>query len=187
MHELLDRPVLEADLQEKLLERAGGNPLYAEEFARLVGDRNAMEELPLPETVQGVIAARIDALPPGEKTLLQDAAVLGKVFSLGAAAELGEVERWEAEQRLHALERKEFVRRERRASVTGEVEYAFSHVLVGDVATARSHEACEPKSIVSRPGGSRRSGGPRITPSSSPITTSRRSSSPRQRVVRPTV
>jgi class 3 adenylate cyclase/tetratricopeptide (TPR) repeat protein len=134
VHGLLDRPVLEAGLQEKLLERAGGNPLYAEEFARLVGDRDAVEELPLPETVQGLIAARIDALPPGEKTLLQDAAVLGKVFWLGAVAELGEVERSEAEQRLHVLERKEFVRRERRASVTGDVEYAFGHLLVGDVA-----------------------------------------------------
>jgi class 3 adenylate cyclase/tetratricopeptide (TPR) repeat protein len=134
VHALLDRPVLEARVQEKLLERAGGNPLYAEEFARLLHDREAAEELPLPETVQGLIAARIDGLPPDEKTLLQDAAVLGKVFWLGAVTELGELERWTAEERSHALERKEFVRRERRSSVTGEFEYAFRHLLVRDVA-----------------------------------------------------
>jgi class 3 adenylate cyclase/tetratricopeptide (TPR) repeat protein len=134
VHALLDRPVLEARVQEKLLERAGGNPLYAEEFARLLHDRDAAEELPLPETVQGLIAARIDGLPLGEKTLLQDAAVLGKVFWLGAVTELGELERWTAEERLHALNRKEFVRRERRSSVPGELEYAFRHLLVRDVA-----------------------------------------------------
>jgi tetratricopeptide (TPR) repeat protein len=134
VHSLLDRPVLPADVQETLLERAGGNPLYAEEFVRLLDERGASEELPLPETVQGLIAARIDALPREEKSLLQDAAVLGKVFWLGAATKLAGVERWTAEKLLHELERKEFVRRERRASVAGEVEYAFRHLLVRDVA-----------------------------------------------------
>jgi class 3 adenylate cyclase/tetratricopeptide (TPR) repeat protein len=134
LHALIERPVLEAEVQEKLLERAGGNPLYAEEFARLLGEREEVGELRLPETVQGLIAARIDALPPDEKGLLQDASVLGKVFWLGAAAELAGLERWATEERLHALERKEFVRRERRASVSGEVEYAFRHLLVRDVA-----------------------------------------------------
>jgi predicted ATPase len=126
--------VLEAGIQKTLLERAGGNPLYAEEFARLLGERGQTEDLRLPETIQGLIAARIDGLPPDEKTLLQNAAVLGKVFWLGAARELARLEKRAAEEQLHALERKEFVRRERRASVTGEIEYAFRHLLVRDVA-----------------------------------------------------
>jgi predicted ATPase/class 3 adenylate cyclase len=134
VHTLLERPVLAAEAQETLLERAGGNPLYAEEFARLLGEREAAEELRIPETVQGLIAARIDGLPAEEKALLQDAAVLGKVFWLGAATELAAIERGTAEKRLHALERKEFVRRERRSSVAGEVEYALRHLLVRDVA-----------------------------------------------------
>jgi tetratricopeptide (TPR) repeat protein len=91
-------------------------------------------ELPMPESVQGIVAARLDALPEDEKTLLQDASVLGKVFWLGAAAEIGGVDRSEAEATLHRLERKEFVRRERRPSVAGESEYAFGHLLVRDVA-----------------------------------------------------
>jgi len=132
VHALLDRAVLPADLQQRLLERAEGNPLYAEEFARLVAEGRQPDELP--ETVQGIIAARIDGLEPEEKALLQDAAVVGKVFWLGAVAGLGQSERWTLEERLHALERKEFVRRERRSSVAAESEYAFRHLLVRDVA-----------------------------------------------------
>ena len=134
---LLDRSVLPVETQTALLQRAGGNPLYAEEFVRMVTDRELVagkEELPLPESVQGIVAARLDALPDDEKTLLQDASVLGKVFWLGAAAEIGGVDRYAAEEALHRLERKEFVRRERRASVAGESEYAFGHLLVRDVA-----------------------------------------------------
>ena len=84
--------------------------------------------------MQGLIAARIDALPAAEKALLQDASVLGKVFWLGGAAALTAAEPLEAEERLHALERKEFVRRERRSSVGGEAEFAFRHLLVRDIA-----------------------------------------------------
>jgi class 3 adenylate cyclase/tetratricopeptide (TPR) repeat protein len=131
-HALLERPVLDAELQEALLERAGGNPLYAEEFVRLIAAGRAPAEVP--ETVHGVIAARLDLLPVEEKAALQDAAVLGKVFWLGAVAALGAGGRWTLEQRMHALERKEFVRRERTSSVAGETEYAFRHVLVRDVA-----------------------------------------------------
>ena len=65
-------------------------------------------------------------MPLEEKTLLQDAAVIGKVFWLGA---LGATE-----QQLHVLRQKDFVQRARRSSVEGEVEYAFKHVLVRDVA-----------------------------------------------------
>jgi len=133
VHALLERSVLDAEVQQALLERAGGNPLYAEEFARMLAERGD-DELALPETVQGLIAARLDGLSPEEKALLQAVSVLGKVFWLGAATELAEVERWSAEERLHSLERREFVKRERRSSVAGEVEYAFRHLLVRDVA-----------------------------------------------------
>jgi len=134
---LLERSVLPAETQTALLARAGGNPLYAEEFVRMVTDRDLVTgdaELPMPESVQGIVAARLDALPEDEKTLLQDASVLGKVFWLGAAAEIGGVDRHAAEEALFRLERKEFVRRERRPSVAGENEYAFRHLLVRDVA-----------------------------------------------------
>jgi class 3 adenylate cyclase/tetratricopeptide (TPR) repeat protein len=129
---LLDRSVLPAETQARLLQRAGGNPLYAEEFARMLGDRAVAEEVP--ETIQGVIAARLDGLPGEEKTLLQHSAVVGKTFWLGALEAMDGAARRELEVRLHALERKEFVRRERRSSVEGDAEHSFLHVLVRDVA-----------------------------------------------------
>jgi class 3 adenylate cyclase/tetratricopeptide (TPR) repeat protein len=130
---LLDRPLVSAETQAPLLARAGGNPLYAEEYARMLTERGG-EELVLPETVQGIIAARLDSLASEEKQLLQDAAVVGKVFWLGALTAIGGRERWTVEELLHGLERREFVRRERRSSVATETEYAFGHTLVRDVA-----------------------------------------------------
>jgi tetratricopeptide (TPR) repeat protein len=134
---LFERSVLPAETQSALLQRAGGNPLYAEEFVRMVADRGldmGDEDLPLPESVQGIVAARLDALSQDEKALLQDGAVIGKVFWLGAVAGIGNLDRAAAEERLHHLERKEFVQRARRTSVAAENEYAFRHVLVRDVA-----------------------------------------------------
>jgi class 3 adenylate cyclase/tetratricopeptide (TPR) repeat protein len=125
-------PVLEAEQQAALIERAGGNPLYAEQFVALLQERGT--DARLPENVQGIIAARLDLLTPEEKALLQDAAALGKVFWLGGITAIGDAERWEAEERLHSLERKDFVQPVRRSSVAGESEYAFRHVLVRDVA-----------------------------------------------------
>src|SRR5206468_2219826 len=102
----------------------GGNPLYAEQYVRMLAEREAGDELP--ESVQGIIAARLDSLPAHEKSLLQDASVVGKVFWLGA---LGATE-----QQLHPLQQKEFLQRARRSTVEGETEYSFKHVLVRDVA-----------------------------------------------------
>jgi class 3 adenylate cyclase/tetratricopeptide (TPR) repeat protein len=126
LQRLLDRAVLNADAQQAVLQRAEGNPLYAEEYARMLTEHGG-EDLALPETVQGLIAARIDGLAPAEKALLQDASVIGKVFWPGALS-------GSDDHTLHALERKEFVRRERHSSIAGETQYAFLHALVRDVA-----------------------------------------------------
>jgi class 3 adenylate cyclase/tetratricopeptide (TPR) repeat protein len=115
---------LGVETQPALVERAGGNPLYAEQYVRMLQERGSADDLP--ESVQGIIAARLDGLAPEEKSVLQDAAVMGKVFWLGA---LGV-----DEQQLHALQQKEFVQRARRSSVAGETEFSFKHVLVRDVA-----------------------------------------------------
>jgi class 3 adenylate cyclase len=133
--DVLGSPVLDADAQAALLARAGGNPLYAEQYARALAEGGDLDALP--ETVQGIIAARLDALPEEEKRLLQDAAVVGKVFWLGAVEAVGNVSRWEAEELLHLLERKEFVQRSRTSSVASEAEYAFRHLLIRDVAYAQ--------------------------------------------------
>jgi class 3 adenylate cyclase/tetratricopeptide (TPR) repeat protein len=137
VHAVLERAVLPADVQAAVLARAGGNPLYAEEFARLIAERapDADGELPVPDSLQGLIAARLDALSRAEKELIQDAAVVGKVFWRGAL--LAGRPHENVDDVLHALERKEFVRRERHSSVEGDDQYAFRHVLVRDVAYAQ--------------------------------------------------
>jgi class 3 adenylate cyclase len=143
---LLDQVLLPVEIQTAVLKRTEGNPLFAEEYVRMLQDRGFLvqtgggwqlderEQLPLPETVQGMIAARVDSLEPVDKELVQNAAVLGKVFWTGALAALTGREPLLVEEQLHGLERKEFVRRERRSAVAGETQYAFLHLLLRDVA-----------------------------------------------------
>ncbi len=144
MRELAARLVeaggLDSEHVEEIVSRAEGNPLYAEEFAQMLRERGAApdgadEEAPLPQTVQGIIAARIDALPAEEKALLVDAAVVGKLFWEGALAALSsETGAPRTSELLHSLERRELIRRERSSSVAGEAEYGFRHSLVREVA-----------------------------------------------------
>ena len=140
---LLHGASLPAEVEALVVARAGGNPLYASEYVRMLTDRGLLKadgelgrsrELPLPESVQGVIAARLDALPVEEKTLVQVGAVVGEKFWAGSVAAMASVSRSVAEERLRQLERKEFVRRERESSLPGETQYAFHHAAVRDVA-----------------------------------------------------
>ena len=141
---LLSSVPLAEELQTAVLVRAEGNPLYAEEYARMLIDRGLFDreraqlghpgELPLPGSVQGIIAARLDGLPAEEKELLQDAAVFGRVFSLGAVASMTGLPRYVIDERLRRLEQKQFVRRDDGSTAAWESMYAFHHVLVRDVA-----------------------------------------------------
>jgi class 3 adenylate cyclase/tetratricopeptide (TPR) repeat protein len=136
---LLDQAVLPAETQRVLLERAGGNPLFAEEFVRLLGDRGELSGVveEVPDSVQALIAARLDTLTPERKSLVQDAAVLGKVFWSGALAEMGGRDPADVEQALHELARKELVRPARSSSMEGETEHGFWHLLIRDVCYAQ--------------------------------------------------
>src|SRR5918996_144803 len=125
---------LGSDVRETLLARAGGNPLYAEEFVRMLTAGVADGEMPLPGSIQGIIAARLDTLSPDEKAVLQDAAVVGKVFWAGALAAVGDLAGDAVEERLRTLDRKEFVRRERRSSVSGETAFVFPPLPPRDLA-----------------------------------------------------
>jgi DNA-binding SARP family transcriptional activator len=122
-----------------LLAAAGGNPLFAEEYVRMVRDHHPLpgppaERLPLPETVHAIIAARLDALPAEEKAALQDLSVLGQVGWVGALAAVSGRGRAEVEACLERLRAKEFLYRAGKAAMAGEREYGFRHVLVCEVA-----------------------------------------------------
>jgi class 3 adenylate cyclase/tetratricopeptide (TPR) repeat protein len=143
---LLDGARVPAGLEAALLGGAGGNALYAEEYVRMLRDRDVLRredgtwriapgaELPAPESVQSIIAARIDALPADEKSVIQDAAVVGKVFTIGAVKAIGDRSRWTVAEALNRLAQKELIRREPHSAVAGEAAYAFRHALVPTVA-----------------------------------------------------
>jgi class 3 adenylate cyclase/tetratricopeptide (TPR) repeat protein len=143
---LLESAEIPAEVQSLILERAGGNPLYAEEFVRLLRDRGLLvkkggalalvehAEVPFPEGLQALIAARLDTLSAERKAMLHDAAVVGKVFWLGALAEMGSLGAAAVLEDLHELSRKELVRPARASSLAGQTEYCFWHILIRDVA-----------------------------------------------------
>ena len=131
---LLDRTVLPAETQSLLLERAGGNPLYAEQFARMLAERGGLGGIAVPETVHALLSSRLDTLSPVLKALLQDAAVVGRVFWSGALAAMSGRPRDDVRRDLNELARREFVRPIRVSALEGEDEFSFWHALGRDVA-----------------------------------------------------
>ncbi|MGZ8652147.1 MAG: ATP-binding protein [Actinomycetota bacterium] len=143
---LLERAVLPAETQSVLIERSGGNPLFAEEFIQLLVDRGLIDlgshdrpvaelhDIPVPESLQSLIASRLDQLPHEDKTLLQDAAVIGKVFWSGALAALCGCDEASVHDRLTDVLRRELVRPSRASNLEGQTEYTFWHALIRDVA-----------------------------------------------------
>jgi len=141
---LLDDRLAE-DILAPILERAGGNPLYAEEYARLLLDRGLLlrtsgglhlragENLPLPDTVQAVLAARLDTLPPEHKAVLSDAAVFGETFWSGGVAALAQRSEEEVAAVVADLGERQLVRPASTSSFAGEPEHLFWHGLVRDV------------------------------------------------------
>jgi class 3 adenylate cyclase len=112
---------------------AGGNPLFIEQLAATLVETASGVGETLPTTVRGIVAARLDALPPKERSVLLDAAVVGKVFWRGA------LERMDSEpdglaDALAALERRDLIRRETVSIIERDHQYMFNHVLIRDVA-----------------------------------------------------
>ena len=140
---LLDDSSLPSGLAPSIADRCGGNPLYAEQLVRLLGElppsaqrRPALREAVesgLPESLRAVIAARIDALPPPEKALLAVASVVGRRFWEGPVAALwGDGE--DMEDGLGRLTTAELIRPAFTSSVGGQREFVFWHALTQDVA-----------------------------------------------------
>ncbi len=124
-----------ASFPRDALERAEGNPLFVEETIRMLvesGSGNGASDR-VPDTLQALIAARIDHLPAAAKTLLQRASVVGRVFWKGALEHLSpDVEGIDG--LLDDLLQREFLLREPRSSISGETAYRFKHLLIREVA-----------------------------------------------------
>ncbi|MEA2331780.1 MAG: hypothetical protein QOH58_1918 [Thermoleophilaceae bacterium] len=117
-----------------LVERSGGNPLFAEEMARRIAEDGSMAAAELPATVQAVLAARLDALEPFERQLVQQAAVVGRTFWEGSLAPLGGPDGRQLERALLSLQEKDILAPGAESRLAGERELAFKHVLIRDVA-----------------------------------------------------
>jgi class 3 adenylate cyclase/tetratricopeptide (TPR) repeat protein len=117
-----------------VVERSGGNPLFAEEMARRIADEGGVHAAELPDTVQGVLAARLDALEPFERRLVQQAAVVGRTFWEGSLAPLARAEGRDLERALVSLQEKDILAPGAEGRLAGERELAFKHVLIRDVA-----------------------------------------------------
>jgi class 3 adenylate cyclase/tetratricopeptide (TPR) repeat protein len=134
--ELLVRTVLPPESQAPLVASAGGNPLYALEFVRMLADRGVVDDagsIALPDSIQALIAARLDALTPGQRSLLHDAAVVGDHFWSGAVAFMNTGDA-DVAQRLRELQRRGMIRHSSTQTIEGQDELSFSHGLVRDVA-----------------------------------------------------
>jgi len=123
-----------ADVRSAIVKRSQGNPFYAEESSRLAMERARLDDIPVAESVQAVIAARLDALPAAAKATLADAAVVGEVFWSGAVAALSALSEDDVDNALRDLLTKQLVHRVRTSSMQGEREYSFGHALARDVA-----------------------------------------------------
>src|SRR4029434_9664355 len=144
LHALLGNDSSLAPLKQLLIARTEGNPFFLEESIRtlvettfLVRERGSyrlertLESTQVPATVQAVLAARIDRLPPDEKRLLQSAAVIGKDVRLGLLQAIADQSEEEISRGLIRLQAAEFLYE---TSLFPEVEYTFKHALTHEVA-----------------------------------------------------
>jgi class 3 adenylate cyclase/tetratricopeptide (TPR) repeat protein len=117
-------------LRRRILAAADGNPLFLEEMVAMVEEGGDVDVLP--PTIHALLAARLDQLPPGERAVLERAAIEGQVFHWGALRALlpGEPE---LSARLQGLIRKELLRHER-PQFEGEDAFRFRHLLIRDAA-----------------------------------------------------
>jgi tetratricopeptide (TPR) repeat protein len=136
--ELLARLDSKGEVPPSLVRRAGGNPLYALEFAQMLSEHEgSADEVPMPETVQAVIAARLDAIPPDLRSVMQDASVIGPAFWVGALAALSGRPLADVLADVVKLERRGLLSRAPASAMPGEQEYGFAHALIREVAYGR--------------------------------------------------
>jgi predicted ATPase/class 3 adenylate cyclase len=149
MDSLLSEPVpgLPDELRSRILERAEGIPFYAVETVRMLIDRGILvrengayrlegsaDTLEVPETLQALIAARLDGLAPEERRLLQDAAVLGRTFTLQGLTAITGLPEEEVTGLLAALVRKEVLSISVDPLLSDRGQYGFLQDLVKKVA-----------------------------------------------------
>jgi DNA-binding SARP family transcriptional activator len=122
---------LPRDVRAAILARGEGNPFFLEQLVLHFRDGGTDS---IPDTLQSLLGARIDSLGVPERRILQEAAVVGRVFWEDPIARATADARLAA--RLGSLERRGFIARRPRSALPGQAEYTFRHALLHDVAYA---------------------------------------------------
>jgi class 3 adenylate cyclase/tetratricopeptide (TPR) repeat protein len=135
---LLKQMDVTAPVRAELLDRAAGNPLYALEYARMLGERvdDVGGSVGTPETLRELIAARLDLIPGDLRSTASDASVIGDEFWASVVAELGRRAQADAREALGALVRRGLAEPWDMSSLD-EPAYGFSHALIREVAYSR--------------------------------------------------
>jgi class 3 adenylate cyclase/tetratricopeptide (TPR) repeat protein len=123
----------DSGLLARVAQRAGGNPLFAEEIVNRLKEEGSDADA-LPDTVHSVLAARLDSLAPFERRLLQYASVVGQTFWEGVLLSAARESPADVGEALDSLQEKELVIASESTRLAGEREYAFKHALIRDVA-----------------------------------------------------
>jgi class 3 adenylate cyclase len=131
---LLAVGVAEGEEAARLAATSEGNPLFIEELVASVRERPDGTAAALPTSIRGLLSARLDALPAAERSVLLDAAVVGKVFWRGALERDGNG--IDLDETLDALEARDLIRRESLSWIEGEEQFSFKHVMIRDAAYA---------------------------------------------------
>jgi class 3 adenylate cyclase/tetratricopeptide (TPR) repeat protein len=132
---LLKEHHLSDHVRTRLLDKTEGNPLFVEETVRMLLEEGADGEDRIPDSLQAMIAARIDRLPAGAKIVLQRGSVIGRTFWAGAIDHLSpEYDSDELEDMLDDLLLRDFLTREERSTISGESAFRFKHVMIREVA-----------------------------------------------------
>ena len=118
---------------DTVLAKTEGNPLFMEETVRMLVEWPRRGTERIPDTLQALIAARIDRLPTAPRVVLQRASVMGRIFMSGALSKLTP-ELDNVDDALEELLIRDLVVREARATISGEQAYKFKHVLIREVA-----------------------------------------------------
>jgi class 3 adenylate cyclase len=131
---LLAVGIAENEEAARLAATSEGNPLFIEELVASVRERPDGTAAALPTSIRGLLSARLDALPAAERSVLLDAAVVGKVFWRGALERDGNG--IDLDETLDALEARDLIRRESLSWIEGEEQFSFKHVMIRDAAYA---------------------------------------------------
>ncbi|MGZ8696680.1 MAG: hypothetical protein ACXWZ1_04935, partial [Gaiellaceae bacterium] len=122
---------LDPGTRARILQAAGGNPLFVEEMAAMI-QSDGGGEVDVPPTIQALLASRLDQLDTAERAVLERGAVEGELFHQGAVSALTPDEP-RLTTRLTALVRKEFVRPDQ-SQFAGSDAFRFRHLLIRDAA-----------------------------------------------------